>query len=52
MAEDKIVAKFRKKMNQLKKKLDEQVNNKRTISELGQRNTGHSSHSNNHRKIS
>ena len=33
--EDKIIAKFKKKMLNLSKKFDEELSNKRTISELG-----------------
>ena len=35
MVEDKIVNKFRKKMDQLKKRLNDEVYHKRTHTELG-----------------
>jgi len=55
--EDKIIAKFKKKMLNLSKKFDQEVTNKRTISELGHKGpvnesflSNHSKHGNNFTK--
>jgi hypothetical protein len=48
--EDKIIAKFKKKMINLSKKFDQEVTNKRTISELGHKGPVNESFLSNHSK--
>ncbi len=48
--EDKIIAKFKKKMLNLSKKFDQEVTNKRTISELGHKGPVNESFLSNHSK--
>lgn len=48
--EDKIIAKFKKKMLHLSKKFDQEVTNKRTISELGHKGPVNESFLSNHSK--